>query len=146
MSEKPRRAYLDSMVFVFGRLEECNSRLVLFLAQLGEFEVVTSELVVEEVERFFRENFSREAGYLARKFVEELSFRIVRRSDVKAEMDLLKGKIKGKDLENVAAVKHENLKFLVAYDKDYEDAGIKEYITPKEFVKLFKLKPYDKEY
>jgi len=146
LSEKPRRAYLDSMVFIFGRLEECNSRLVLFLAQLGEFEVVTSELVAEEVERFFRENFSREAGYLARKLVEELSFRIVRRSDVKAEMDLLKGKIKGKDLENVAAVKHENLKFLVAYDKDYEDAWIKEYITPKEFVKLFKLKPYDREY
>jgi hypothetical protein len=134
------------MLFIFGRLEKCNSRLVLFLAQLGEFEVVTSELVVEEVERFFRENFSREAGYLARKFVEELSFRIVRRSDVKAEMDLLKGKIKGKDLENVAAVKHESVKFLVAYDEDYEDAGIKEYITPREFVKLFKLKPYDKEY
>jgi hypothetical protein len=37
-------------------------------------------------------------------------------------------------------------KFLVAYDKDYEDARIKEYITPKEFVKLFKLEPYDREY
>jgi hypothetical protein len=40
------------MVFIFGRLEECNSKLVLFLAQLGEFEVVTSELVLEEVEVF----------------------------------------------------------------------------------------------
>ena len=77
-------------------LEELTWTLwFLFLAQLGEFEVVTSELVAEEVERFFRENFSREAGYSARKFVEELSFRIVRRSDVKAEMDLLKGKNKG---------------------------------------------------
>lgn len=146
MSKKPKRAYLDSMVFIFGRLEECNSRLVLFLAQLGEFEVVTSELVLEEVERFFRENFSREAGYLARKYVEEISFLIVRRSDIKAEKSLLKGKIKGKDLENVAAVKHEDLKYLVAFDKDYEEAGVKEYMTPKEFVVLFNLKPYDKEY
>jgi len=146
LSKKPERAYLDSMVFIFGRLEECNSRLVLFLAQLGEFEVVTSELILEEVERFFRENFSREAGYLARKYVEELSFRIIKRSDINAEKSLLMGKIKGKDLENVATVKHENLKYLVAYDKDYGEAGVKEYITPKEFVKLFNLKPYDKEY
>jgi len=146
LSRKPRRAYLDSMVFIFGRLEECNSRLVLFLAQLGEFEVVASELVVEEVERFFRENFSREAGYLARRFVEALSFRIVERDEIKEEMDALKGKIKAKDLENVAAVKHENLEYLVAYDEDYKEAGIKEYITPKEFVKLFELKPYEMEY
>lgn len=146
MSKKPRRAYLDSMVFIFGRLEECNSRLVLFLAQLGEFEVVTSELVIEEVERFFRENFSREAAFLARKFVEELSSHIVRRSDIKAEMDSLKGKIKDKDLENMAAVRHEDLKHLVAYDEDYEEANVKEYITPRDFVKLFKLEPYDKEY
>jgi predicted nucleic acid-binding protein len=146
LSKKPERAYLDSMVFIFGKLEECNSRLVLFLAQLGEFEVVTSELILEEVERFFRENFSREAGYLARKYVEELSFRIIKRSDINAEKSLLRGKIKGKDLENVAAVKHENLKYLVAYDKDYGEAGVKEYINPKEFVKLFNLKPYDKEY
>lgn len=146
MSKRPKRAYLDSMIFIFGRLEECNSRLVLFLAELGEFEVVTSELVVGEVEMFFRENFSREAGYLARKFVEGLSSSIVRRSDMKAEMDMLKGKIKEKDLENVAAVKHESLEYLVAYDRDYEEANVKEYITPKEFVKLFKLRPYDKEY
>ncbi len=146
MSKRPERAYLDSMIFIFGRLEECNSRLVLFLAELGEFEVVTSELVVGEVEMFFRENFSREAGYLARKFVEGLSSSIVRRSDMKAEMDMLKGKIKERDLENVAAVKHESLEYLVAYDRDYGEADVKEYITPKEFVKLFKLRPYDKEY
>jgi len=134
------------MVFIFGRLEECNSRLVLFLAQLGEFEVVTSELVLEEVERFFRDNFGRQAGYVSRRFVEELSARIVRKDEVKTEMSALKGKIKAKDLENLAAVKHENLAYLVAYDNDYEEAEVEEYITPKEFVKLFKLKPYRMEY
>jgi len=146
LNKKPKRAYLDSMVFIFGRLEECNSRLVLFLAQLGEFEVVTSELVLEEVERFFRDNFSRQAGYVSRRFVEELSTRIVKKDEIKAEINALKGKIKAKDLENLAAVKHENLAYLVAYDKDYEEAKAKEYITPKEFVKLFKLKPYKMEY
>jgi len=134
------------MIFIFGRLEECNSRLVLFLAQIGEFEAVTSELVLEEVERFFRENFGRQAGYVSRRFVEELSSRIVRRDEIKTEMKALKGKIKTKDLENLAAVRHEHLRHLVAYDKDYEEAEIKEYVTPKEFVKLFRLRPYNTEY
>jgi len=134
------------MVFIFGRLEECNSKLVLFLALLGEFEVVVSELVVEEVERFFRENFSREAGYLAKRFVETLSVKIVRRSEIRKEMNEFRGLIKDKDLENVVAVKHEKINYLVAYDNDYVEAGVKEYITPKNFVKLFGLKPYDVEY
>ena len=121
------------MVFIFGRLEECNSKLVLFLALLGEFEVIVSELVVEEVERFFRENFSREAGYLAKRFVETLSVKIVRRSEIRKEMDEFRGLIKDKDLENVAAVKHEKIKYLVAYDNDYVEAGVKEYITAEKF-------------
>lgn len=95
---------------------------------------------------FFRENFSREAGYLAKRFVEALSVKIVRRSEIRKEMDEFRGLIKDKDLENVAAVKHEKIKYLVAYDNDYVEAGVKEYITPKNFVKLFGLKPYDVEY
>jgi len=146
LRRRPRRAFLDSMVFISGRLEECNSRLVLFLAQLGEFEVVTSELVVGEVERFFREIFSREAGYAARRFVEELSARIVRRDGIGAEMDALRGRIRDKGLENLAAVRQEGLEYLVAYDVDYEEAGVREYVTPKEFVELFNLRPYDTEY
>lgn len=146
LSKRPRRVFLDSMIFIFGRLEECNSRLVLFLALLGEFEVVVSELVVEEVERIFRENFSREAGYLARRFVELLSARIIKSLEVTVEMVELKGKIKDRGLENLAAVRHEKIKYLVAYDDDYAIANVEEYITPKEFVKLFGLKPYDAEY
>lgn len=146
MNEKPKRAFLDSMIFIFGRLEESNSRLVLFLALLGEFEVVVSQLVVEEVERFFRENFSREAGYLARRFVETLSTRVIPRDEVEDEMSKLRGGIKDKALENLAVLKHERLKHLVAYDDDYKEANVKEYITPREFVKLFELKPYNVEY
>jgi len=146
LNEKPKRAFLDSMIFIFGRLEESNSRLVLFLALLGEFEVVVSQLVVEEVERFFRENFSREAGYLARRFVETLSTRVIPRDEVEDEMNKLRGGIKDKDLENLAVLKHERLKHLVAYDDDYKEANVKEYITPREFVKLFWLKPYNVEY
>jgi len=146
LSKRPRRAYLDTMVFIFGRLEECNSKLVLFLAQLGEFEVVESQLVIEEVEKFFRENFSKEAGYLAKRFVETISSRVITRDEMKDEMETLKGRIRDKDLENVAAVRHAKIEHLVACDDDYVKAEINEYITPKDFVRLFGLSPYEMEY
>jgi hypothetical protein len=43
-------------------------------------------------------------------------------------------------------VRHENLKYLIAYNEDHERAEIKEHTTPKEFVRLFGLKPYNMEY
>ncbi len=139
-------AFLDSNVFIYGRLEACNSRLVILLAQLGEFEVVVSDLVVEEVERFFREEVSREAAYLARRFIETLAQRIVHREITSRKMRELKGTIKEKDLENLVALRHLKLEYLVSFDEDYKKARVREYITPKEFVKLFSMEPYPTYY
>ena len=49
-------------------------------------------------------------------------------------------------MENVAAVMHEHLEFLVAYDRDYE--GVLEYITPKDFIERFgiRIREYGMEY
>ncbi len=146
MNRRPRRAYLDSNVFIYGVLEECNSRLVLFLAQLGEFEVVVSELVVEEVGKFFRENFSREAGYLAKRFVESLASKIIIREEMRKEVKKLRRNIRQKDVENLAALRSQKIPHLVSYDEDYQRAGVREYVTPKSFVKLFDMKPYETEY
>jgi predicted nucleic acid-binding protein len=145
LSKKPSSAFLDSNVFIYGRLESSNSRLVVYLAQLGEFEVFVSELVVKEVERFFREEIGREAAFLMKRFVESLA-RVVRRAEITTELRQLKGKIKERDLENLAVVKHAGLKYLVAYDDDYRRARAKEYVTPKGFVKLFGLEAYPTEY
>lgn len=53
-----------------------------------------------------------------------------------------RGTIKDKDLENLAVVRHEKIGYLVAYNSDYEGAKVKEYMIPKDFVKIFGLKPY----
>ncbi len=146
MSKRPSAAFLDSNVFIYGRLEACNSRLVILLAQLGEFEVFVSDLVVEEVERFFREEVSREAAYLARRLIETLARRIVHREIIARKMRELKGTIKEKDLENLAALRHLKLTYLVSFDDDYRRARVREYVTPKEFVKLFNMEPYPTNY
>lgn len=146
MSKRPSSAFLDSNVFIYGRLENCNSRLVILLAQLGEFNVYVSSLVVEEVERFFRAEVGRETAYLARRFVETLARKIVPRTDIIRELRELKGQIKDRDLENLATVRHASLKYLVSYDADYRKVCVKEYVTPKSFVKLFDLDPYPTDY
>jgi len=126
------RAYLDTNVFVYGLLEDCNSSIILSTAEAEDLEVVVSRLVVEEVQTVFKQLAGRAAGFYAMRYVETLAAKIVKREEMKSEIMENRGKIKDKDVENVAAVRHENLEFLVAYDRDYE--GVPEYITPKDFI------------
>ena len=81
-----------------------------------------------------------------RAYVETLAVKIVKREEMKSEMMGNRGKIKEKDVENVAAVRHEHLEFLVAYDRDYE--GVLEYITPNDFIERFgiRIREYGMEY
>lgn len=140
------RAYLDTNVFVYGLLEDCNSSIILSTAEAGDLEVVVSELVVEEVQTVFKRLAGRDAGFYATRYVETLAAKIVKRDEMKSEIMENRGKIKDKDVENVAAVRHENLEFLVAYDRDYE--GVPEYITPKDFIERLGIgiREYDMEY
>ena len=47
-------------------------------------------------------------------------------------------------MEHLATVREYGIKYLVSYDRDFE--GIKEHITPNEFVRLFGIKPRKTEY
>lgn len=138
------RVYLDTNVFVYGLLEECNSSIILSMAEAGDLEVVVSELVVEEVCSVFQKLAGREAGFYAKRYTETLAAKIVKREEMKSEIMENTGEIKEKDVENVAAVRHENLEFLVAYDRDYE--GLLEYITPKGFIERLEIRGYAIEY
>ncbi len=59
-------------------------------------------------------------------------------TDIKKEMVKYKKLIKGKDLEQLATVKKLGIKFLLAYDRDFEN--FEEYITPKSFIKEMGIK------
>ncbi len=52
--------------------------------------------------------------------------------------------IKDKDLEQLATVKKIGIKFLVAYDRYFEN--FEEYITPKAFIRQIGIKPNSEEY
>jgi len=138
------KAFVDTNIFVFGLLfHKTNSRMILDLAESKEFEVIVSELVLDEIKRFFYENYGEQGAYNAMKYVKTLS-KLVLRESVKKEIRMYSGKIAEKDLENLATARHERVDFLLSYDRDYQH--IKEYITPKEFVKKLKLKAFETEY
>ena len=69
---------------------------------------------------------------------------IVSRDGVVVKMQELKGQIKDKDLEQLAAAKALGLKYLIAYDRDFENFS--EYITPKKFIEWMKCSPSQTEY
>ncbi len=138
------KAFLDANVFAFGfSSRDTNSSLALDLAQEKRFVAVTSELALRETKNFFLRHFDERRAYEAGRYVEKLC-RVVRRENLGQLMRRYSGKIVEKDLENLAAAKHERVEFIVAYDRHY--APFKEYATPKEFVKKFGLKPFWYDY
>ena len=138
------KVFIDTNVFVFGLLfQKTNSKTILDLAESKEFEVIVSELVLDEIKRFFYENYGEQEAYNAMKYIETLSI-IVPRENIKNEIKMYSGKIAEKDLENLGTAKHERVDFLLSYDRDYKH--VKEYITPKEFVKKLKLNAFETEY
>jgi len=59
-------------------------------------------------------------------------------------MNQYRGKIKEKDLEQLAVVKKLGLKYLVSYDRDF--ASFQEYKTPKKFIETLNLSVFEEEY
>jgi len=52
--------------------------------------------------------------------------------------------VKDTDLEQLTTVREYGIKYLLSYDKDFRD--VKEYVTPKEFVGQFGVKPRRTEF
>jgi hypothetical protein len=59
-------------------------------------------------------------------------------------MSAYRGEVKDKDLEQLTTVRECGIKYLLSYDKDFRD--VKEYVTPKEFVGQFGVKPRRTEF
>ena len=126
-----RQVFLDTNVFIYGfEFSDSNSAKIIDLVNNGELEAVITQQVLDEVVKYFKTFHTREVANEFRHYLLEVCT-IVQNSDIEEIMASLKGKIKGKDLQQIAAAKHLQLK-LVSYDRDFE--AFEEYITPKEFV------------
>lgn len=139
-----KRVFLDSSVIIFGlEVQDCNSALILDLVLQQKIEAVTCEKVVKEVRRYFSRRRNRNYAFLIENLVKK-NFYVIERGEILEDMNEWRGKVKEKDLEQVASLKKFGIKSLVAYDRDFE--GLEEYITPKQFIRSLNLKFYGSEY
>ena len=138
------RVFIDTNVFIYAyEYPKSNSASVIELLNHGKIEAVISERVFNEVLKYFETYHSLELMRHFRRYLLE-STSVVARELLLEKMSELKGQIKDKDLEQLAVVKYLGIKYLLAYDRDFEN--FEEYNTPKKFVKILELKPYAEEY
>lgn len=132
------KVFLDSTVFIYSfERADSNSRKVIKLLNENKIIAVTSTRVVKEIVRYFEKFYNIELARKFRKYI--LSSCLVIPGDlVKDTIEKLRGKIKEKDLEQLAVIRKYAIKYLIAYDRDFKH--IEEYKTPKEFIKIYGLK------
>ena len=132
------RIFLDTNVFIYAfEFPESNSNKIIGLLNQGLLEVVISERVLKEVQAYFKKFYNKDLSGFYRDYLLR-TCTVVFSADVKKEMVKYRELIKDKDLEQLAVVKKFGIKFLVAYDRDFE--GIEEYITPQAFIKEMGIK------
>lgn len=143
MKLKPR-VFLDTNVFVYAfEFPNSNSRLIIDLLNEGEVEAVVSERVFKELYRYFRRFHSKGLTDEFRVYMFS-TCQLILSSEVCDKTSRYRGEVKDKDLEQLITVREYGIKHLVSYDKDFED--VKEYITPREFVRQLGIEPRQTEY
>lgn len=140
---KPR-VFLDTNVFIYAfEYPNSNSAVVIQLLNRNEIEAVISERVLSEVVNYFKKYYNKDLASLFRLYLLEACFFVPTRK-VRETMEQYRHKIKEKDLNQLAVVKQHGIKYLVAYDEDFEP--FEEYITPKEFIREIGKEPRTTEY
>lgn len=137
--------FIDTNIFIYAlEIEKSNSSIITRLLNQGEIEGIVSERVLKELYFYIKTRMRNEKlAKEIRDFVYS-SCIVISNEFVKDYIAKFEGKIKDKDLEQLAAVKKLGIKFLISYDRDFEEFD--EYITPKSFVKLMGLKPFETEF
>ena len=138
------KIFIDTSVFIWAtNFPESNSAKIIHLANTGQMQGIVSEKVVEELKRYFI-NYHSERIWFETEVIMKTKYTIVPKENIETEIRKWNGKIKEKDLEHLATVKHLKLDTLIAFDRDYKP--FPEYITPKQFMKKLGLKPSETEY
>lgn len=138
-----RKAFIDSSVLIRGLLfEKTNSALILKLVSKNELTGVINRKVAYEVLNVLKGLKDKDFASLSFSLIHS-TFEIIPHEQYLEEMEKLRGTIKEKDLEHLAAARSLGIA-IIAYDRDFD--GIKEYFTPKEFLESMKMKTYETVY
>lgn len=139
-----KRVFLDTNVFIYSwEFPASNSAILIELLNKGLIDAVTSERVLKEIAAYFEKYHSIKLARKFRRYIID-TCTIVLHEKVIEEMNKFRGTIKEKDLEQLATVKKLGIKFLVAYDRDFDN--FEEYVTPKQFLAIMDVKTVQTEF
>ncbi len=131
------RVFIDTNVFIYAfEFPESNSCKIIDLLNKGLIEVIISERVLKETQAYFRKFYNKDRSDEFRFYLIS-SCTVIFPENVKNEISKYRNQIKDKDLEQLAVVKSLGIKFLIAYDRDFNN--FEEYITPKAFIETMNL-------
>ena len=133
------RVFLDTNVFIYAfEFPESNSHHIIELLNEGRLDAVISERVLKEVHAYFKKFYDKDLASAFRDYLLR-TCTVILASEVRSELPRYRRLIKEKDLEQLTVVKKLGIKFLVAYDRDFEN--VREYTTPRVFIKELGFKP-----
>ncbi len=108
------RVFIDTNVFVYAlEIEKSNSNIIIKLLNQRKIEGIVSERVLKEIYWYIK---TRQRNEKLAKQIRDFIYSsclVVSHEFVKAYMEKFKGKIKDKDLEQLAAVKKLGINFLI---------------------------------
>lgn len=138
------KVFLDTNIFIYAfEFPDSNSKKVIDLLNNGAIEAAISEGVYREIINYFKKFYGKDAASKFRIYLSEIC-EIIYEDEIQKEMRELEGKIKQKDLPQIASAKHLGIKYLVSFDEDF--SAFEEYTTPKRFIEILNLKPKQTEY
>jgi predicted nucleic acid-binding protein len=109
----------------------------------GELKGVINFKVINETLKVLKVLLDKDSVSLAFSLIHSL-FEIIPLARYEDKMKILWNQIKEKDLEHLATVRALDLKFWIAFDRDFEE--IKEYITPKKLLQTEGFQAYETEF
>lgn len=138
------RVFLDTNVFIYSfEFPDSNNSKIIDLLNEGEIEAIISERVLKEIVEYFKRKHSANLANKFRRYLLDTCI-IVINDDLAEQINKLKGKIKEKDIEQLATTKKYGIKFLISYDRDF--LGFEEYLTPKKFLEVIGIKTSENEF
>ena len=109
----------------------------------NQFEAIITESTFKEVYKYFKKHYGKKLADQYRVYL-FTACKIVFRHQLATHFNKYARLINDKDLEQLVAAKEMGLKYLVSYDKHFEE--LEEYKTPKQFAAIQELKIYPAEY
>jgi len=139
-----KKVFIDSSVLIRSFIyEESNSSIIFDLIVKGELKGIINSKVVTETLKVLKLLLDKDSVSLTFSLIHSL-FEIIPLTKYEDKMKILRNQIKEKDLEHLATVRALEIKFLIAFDRDFDE--VNEYITPKKFLQSEGIQAYETEF